>query len=192
MHRGVILIFLCFSAWLGFADEARKPTPPTPPGGPTGPAKPVVPGATGNTSYPRLPVFPRPPDNGNRSNETVREVEKYDLAISGAFPSGNMRNNVANTIRSAHYTLYSNRTAQIKLVFQNGSEYIYHLRNPRSKVEIGPGSFRETVDAVVQAGREFLLEQYLGELYYNDNTVTSFSLMGDGRVVVTLIFSKKA
>jgi len=150
-----------------------------------------VPGAVGNTGYPRFPSFPSPPDNGNRSDETVREIEKYDLTISGAFPNGNTRNNVANTIRSAQYTLYSNRTARLKLVFQNDSEYIYHLRNPRSKVEIGPGSFRETFDAVVQVEREFLLERYLGELYYNDTTVTSFSLMGGNSVIVTLVFSRK-
>jgi len=87
--------------------------------------------------------------------------------------------------------LFSNRTVDIKLIFTNNLEYIYHLRNPRSKIEIRTGVFRETYETVVQAGKEFLLEQYLSELSYDNNTVISLNLIGNNKIVVILNFTKK-
>ena len=178
----VIIFFLC---GLIFADDIEQPVVPSLP---TEPTRPVVPGAPERIEFPAFPNFP---DRDTQPSGPVYEVEKYNLNISGAYPNGNTRNNVANTINSAQYILYSNRTVQIKLSFTNGTDYIYHLRNPRTKLETSTGVFRETFDTVVQVGREFLLEQYSGELYSNNETVTSFNLIGSNRVIVQLIFSKK-
>jgi hypothetical protein len=183
----VSLIFFLFSE-IVFAQDMKKPTPPTPP---TEPTKPVVPGAPEKIESPRLPILPSLPNINNQSNGPVYEVEKYQLSISGAYPNGNTKNNVSNTINYAQYVRYSNRTVQIKLKFTDGSDYIYHLRNYRSKIETGTSVFRETFDTIVQVGKEFLLEQYLSELYYNNDTITSFNLIGNNKVIVQLVFSKK-
>ena len=175
-RKVILVVFLFFITGLGFTDETGRTTPTT------APTLPVL---------PRFPGFPSLPDSNNQTNRPVHEIEKYNLNVSGAFPNGDTRNNVANTITSAQYILYSNRTIALKLVFQNGPEYIYHLRNPRSKIEIGAGVFRETFDTVVQVGMEFLLEQYLSELYYNSNTITSLYLMGRNQVIVLLNFTKR-
>ena len=187
MNKISIIIFLLLTAGQGFADDIKQPTPPKPP---TTPVKPVVPGAAESTAYPRFPSFPRFPNN-NQANGTKEEVEKYDLTVSGAFPNGDTRRNVANTIKNAQYILYSDGTIALKMSFTDGAEYIYHLGNPRSKIEISAGVFRETFDTVVQVGREFLLERYSGELFYNSNTVTSFNLIGGNKVVVLLNLAKK-
>jgi hypothetical protein len=192
--KQVIITVIFFSLIIGFVfpqdtGQSRQPVPPKPP---AAPANPVVPGASNNT--PLFPRFPVPPDFPNRdssSNDIVSEVERYNLTVSGAFPNGNTGNNVANTIRNAEYILYSNRTIAIKLLFNNGSEYIYHLRNPRSKIEIRTGVFRETFETTVQAGKEFLLEQYTGELSYDSKTITSLVLIGNNRVIVILNLSKQ-
>ena len=191
MNRVFIVIILFFIAGFGFTQEIRQPAAPTPP---TAPAQPAVPGAAENTGYPNFPsfpTFPSFPNSNNQTNGPVQEIEKYDLNILEAFPNGNTRNNVASTIDNAQYVLYSNGTAALKLFFRNGSEYIYHLRNPRARIEISTGIFRETYDAVVQAGREFLLEQYTGELCYDNNTIISFNLIGSNRVIVLLNLSRK-
>ena len=188
MKKTIIVIILLIITGLGFTQDIKQPTAPIPPVEPT---RPVVPGAPERIEFPRFPTVPNFPNGESQSNGSVYEVEKYDLNISGAYPNGNTRNNVANTINNAQYILYSNRTALIKLSFTNGSEYLYHLRNPRSKIETSTGAFRETFDTIVQVGREFLLEQYLSELYYNDETITSFNLLGNNRVIVQLVFTKK-
>jgi hypothetical protein len=179
---------LFFTAWQVFADDKKQPTPPKPP---AVPVKPVVPGAAESAPYPRFPSFPSLPNNNNQTNGPKKEVEKYDLNVSGAFPNGDTRRNVANTINKAQYILYSDGTSELKMSFTNGSEYIYHLRNSRSKIEISAGIFRETFEAVVQVGKEFLMEQYTGELCYNSNTIISFNLIGGNKVVVLLIFTRK-
>jgi len=191
MSKIIIAIFLVFAVARGFADE-KKPASPSLPKPPTEPVKPVVPGAVEKIKYPRFPSPPRFPNSANQSNGPVQEIEKYDLIISGAFPNGDSKNNVADTIRNAHYILYSNRTVAVKLFFKDGAEYVYHLRNPRSKIQISAEVFRETFDTTVQVGKEFLLEQYLSELYYDNNSVTSLNLIGANRIIVLLIFSKKA
>ena len=186
---GIVFLFLLIRP--GFTEEIKKPIPPKPP---TESAKPITPGTPEKNEYPRFPSFlvpPRLPEKESQTSGPVREIEKYDLIISGAFPNGDTKRNVADTIRIAQYILYSDKAVKIKLFFNSGSEYIYHLRNPRSKVEIGAGIFRETFDTVVQAGKEFLLEQYSCELYYNNDTITSFNLIGSNRVIVLLVFSKK-
>ena len=190
MNKTLIVAILFFAAGFGFAEESRRPSPPSPP---TAPTQPVVPGADENTGQPSFPSFPSFPNFQNGDNQTdgpVREIKRLDLNISGAFPNGNTRNNVANTINNAQYILYSNRTATLKLFFRDGSEYTYHLRNPRSRIEIGAGIFRETYDTVVQVGREFLLEQYSSELHYDNNTIYSFNVIGSNRVIVLLHFSR--
>jgi hypothetical protein len=172
-------------------NQLKTPVPPKPP---AAPAKPVVSGAPENNEFPLFPRFPSPPSFPNRDdqgNGTVTEVERYNLTVSEAFPNGDTKNNVANTIKNAEYILYSNRTVVIKLSFNNGSEYIYRLSNPRSKIEIKTGVFRETFETLVQVGKEFLLEQYLSELSYSANTITSLVLIGNNRVIVIINLSKK-
>jgi hypothetical protein len=184
MKMAIILIMI-FNLFELYAQDVRQPTPPT------APTRPVVPGVPDVSEFPRFPTFPNFPNSINQHNGSVYETENYELTISGAYPNGNTRNNVSNTINYARYILYSNNNAQIKLRFMDGSEYIYYLRNPRAKIETSTGVFRETFDTVVQVGREFLLEQYISELYYNTDTVISFNLVGNNRVIVQLIFSKK-
>jgi len=196
----IIITIILFSIIMGTVfpqnTDNAKPVPPGPPAAPppkppVEPIKPVVPGAQGTPSF---PGFPNPPVLTNRNNQTnspVSEVEKYNLTVSGAFPNGNTGNNVASTIKNAEYILYSNRTIAIKLLFNSGSEYIYHLRNPRSKIEIRTGVFRETFETIVQIGRNFLLEQYISELSYDNNSIISLHLIGNNKVIVILNLSKR-
>ena len=198
MNKNIICIVLsCLILGTGFAQDTSQPRFPTPPRQPTDP---VVSGALDDDdfslfpSFTRPPSLPRPPTFPNRDNQpnrNVREIERYNLTILGAFPNGDTRNNVANTINNAEFILYSNRTKAIRLSFNNGLEYIYHLSNPRSRVEIRAGVFREIFDTTVQVGREFLLEQYLSELTYDDNSIISLSLIGNNRILVILHFSRK-
>ena len=193
MNKIVTVFVIFFTASAGFADETNQPIPPTPP---TPPSQPVAPGAAGNTSNSFFPSFPSPPSlpnlpANNQTNEPVREIERYNLIISEAFPNGDRRNNVASTIRNAQYVLYSDRSMELRLSFTDGQEYVYYLKNPRSKIETSAGVFRETFNVTVQAGRQILLNQYTGELYYNNNTITSFSLIEGGRVIVLLNVTKK-
>ncbi|MDR2941751.1 MAG: hypothetical protein LBV17_04070 [Treponema sp.] len=185
-------IFLLTVNNLCFAQDKKQPTPPTPP---TEPNKPTVPGTPENTtSYPVFPSLPQRPsfsNTNNQNNGPVREIEKYELIVSEAFPQGNTRQNAANTIKKAQYIYYSNNTIQIKLDFTNGLQYVYHLRNSRSKVEMQHGIFRETYETIIQAGKEFLLEQYLSELYRNEHNITSLTVIGNNKVVVVLNFNKK-
>ena len=173
-----------------FSQDKDKHKPPAPPQPPVEPAKPVVPGAQAPSLFPALPSLPAIPNN-NQTNGQVTVVERYNLTVSEAFPNGNTGNNVANTIKNAEYILFSNRTIDINLFFNNGLVYIYHLKNPRSKIEIRTGVFRETYETIVQAGREFLLEQYLSELSYDNNTIISLNLFGNNKIIVILNFSKK-
>jgi hypothetical protein len=189
-----IIIIILSSIIIGFvfSQDTNQSKPPAPPRPPSAPTNPVVPGAPKN--IPLFPSFPSPPNLPNKDNSTdgsVSEIERYNLTVSGAFPNGNTGNNVANTIKNAEYILYSNRTITIKLLFNNGSEYIYYLRNPRSKIEIRTGVFRETFETTVQAGKDFLLEQYASELSYDSKTITSLVLIGNNRVIVILNLSKK-
>jgi hypothetical protein len=185
-------VFLLIVNNLCFTQDIKQPAPPKPP---TEPNKPTVPGAPeNNPSYPRFPSSPQLPsfpNINNQNNGPVREIEKYDLLVSDAFPQGNTRQNVANTIKNAQYVLFSNNTIQVKLDFINGLQYVYHLRNNRSKMEIQSGVFRETYETIIQAGREFLLEQYSSELYRNENNITSLTVIGNNKVVVILNFNKK-
>jgi hypothetical protein len=188
----IIIVFLLLTAGQLFADDMKKPAPPQPP---AAPAKPVVPGAAESVAYPRFPSFPSVPvpnnNQTNRSEEEKKEVENYELNVSGAFPNGDTRRNVAKTIKNAQYIRYSDGTIALKMFFTDGSEYIYHLRNSHSKIEIGTGVFRETFETVVQAGKELLTERYSGELSYNKNAIISFNLIGGNKVVVLLVFTKK-
>ena len=187
-----LIIFLLFTACQVFAQDKKQPASPTPP---TAPEKPVVPGADESPTYPKFMSFPNvpAPNNNNQTNrpEEKKEVEKYDLNVLGAFPNGDTRRNVANTINNAQYILYSDGTIALKMSFTNGAEYIYHLRNSRSKIEISAGVFRETFETVVQVGNDFLLERYSGELSYTGSTITSFNLIGGNKVVVLLNLARK-
>jgi hypothetical protein len=174
-----------------FPQDKDKNKPPVPPKSPVEPTKPVVSGAQEKPVFPQLPSLPAIPNNNNQTDGKVTVVERYNLTVSGAFPNGNTANNAASTIKNAEYILFSNKTIDIKLIFTNNLEYIYHLRNPRSKIEIRTGVFRETYETVVQAGKEFLLEQYLSELSYDNNTVISLTLIGNNKIVVILNFTKK-
>jgi hypothetical protein len=189
----ITIIFSLYITGIVFPQDTNQSKLPVPPRPPAAPANPVVPGTPKNNEFPLFPRFPSLPDfpKDNQLNETVSEVERYNLTVSGAFPNGNTGSNAANTINIAEYILYSNRAIVIKLLFNNGSEYIYHLRNPRSKVEIRTGVFRETFETIVQVDKKFLLEQYLSELSYDNNTITSLILIGNNRVIVLLNFSRK-
>jgi hypothetical protein len=174
-----------------FSQDKDKNKPPAPPKPPVEPTKPIVPGAQEKPVFPRLPSLPAIPNINEQTDGKVTVVERYNLTVSGAFPNGNTANNAANTIKNAEYILFSNRTIDIKLIFTNNLEYIYHLRNPRAKIEIRTGVFRENYETVVQAGKEFLLEQYISELSYDNNTVISLTLIGNNKIVVILNFTKK-
>jgi hypothetical protein len=189
--KGIIFIILLFTNYLCIADDIKRPMPPKPP---TEPVKPIVPGATENSGYPRfpsLPSLPAIPNRNNQNNEQVREIDKYELSVSEAFPNGDTRRNVANTIDNAHYILYSNGNILLKLNFKNGLEYSYHLRNPRQKMETSSGIFRKTYDIIIGIGKELLLEQYIGELYNNEESITSVSIFGNNKIIVILKFIKK-
>jgi len=174
---------------LCFSQDRKQPVSPKPP---EAPGKPAVPGASANTPfYPRLPPFPSFPNTSNQDNGPAREIEKYELIVFEAFPQGNTRQNVANTIKNAQYILYSDKTIRIILDFNNGLRYIYHLRNNRLKIEAQPGIFRETYEIIIQSGNEFLLEQYSGELYGNENNITSLTVIRNNKVDVVLNFKKK-
>jgi len=184
------LLFLLIVNSLCFTQDRKQPTPPKPP---AAPSKPTVPGAPASApSYPRLPPFPSFPNTNNQDDGPVREIEKYDLIVSEAFPQGNTRQNVANTIKNAQYILFSNNTIQIKLAFNNGLQYIYHLRNNRTKTEVQPGIFREVYETLIQSGNEFLLEQYSSELYRNENNITSLTVIKNNKVDVVLNFKRSA
>jgi len=185
-----IIIFSFIIIGIVFSQDNNKNKQPVPPKPPVEPTKPVVPGAQEIPLYPRFPSLPSFPNGNNQINGPVSEIERYNLTVTEAFPNGNTGNNVANTIKNTEYILYSNRTITIKLLFNDGSEYIYHLRNPRSKIEIRKGVFRETYETVVQVGKELLLEQYFSELSYDSNTITSLVLIGNNRVFVILNFQK--
>jgi hypothetical protein len=185
--KKTIIIIILFLMIIGIvfsqsANQPRLPTPPTPPAAPEN---------NNSSLFPRFPGFPNFPNRDSQENGGVREVEKYNLTVSEAFPNGNTGNNVANTINDAEYVLYSNRTIEIKLSFNSGSEYIYHLRNPGSKIEIRTGVFRETFETLVQVDKKFLLEQCLSELTYDNSSITSLVLIGNNRVIVVLNLSKK-
>ena len=185
----IVIIFSSIIIGFVFPQDTNQSKPPAPPGQPAMPTSPVVPGTPNN--IPLFPGFPSLPNRDNSTGGSVREVERYNLTVSGAFPNGNTGNNVANTIKNAEYILYSNRAVTIKLLFNNGSEYIYYLRNPRSKIEIRTGVFRETFETTVQVGKDFLLEQYVSELSYDSKTITSLVLIGNNRVIVILNLSRK-
>jgi hypothetical protein len=191
--KKIIITIILFSIFIGtvFPQNTNQPKPATPPKQPAAPANPVVPGAQKNNEFPVFPSFPDFPNRDNQLNGTVSEVERYNLTVTEAFSNGNTGNNVANTINSAEYILYSNRTIVIKLLFNNGSEYIYHLRNPRSKIEIRTGVFKETFETTVQVNKKFLLEQYISELSYDSNTIISLLLIGNNRAIVLLNFLKR-
>jgi hypothetical protein len=192
----IIITIILFSIFIGtvFPQNTNQPKPTAPPKQPAAPATPVVPGAPKNNEFPvfpRIPSFPDFPNRDNQSNGNVSAVERYNLTVTEAFPNGNTGNNVANTINSAEYILYSNKTIMIKLLFNSGSEYIYHLRNPESKTEIRAGVFRETFETTVQVDKKFLLEKYLSELSYDNNTITSLLLLGNNRAIVLLNFLRR-
>jgi hypothetical protein len=184
----IIVIILSVLNYVCFADDIKRPTPPTEP------VKPVVPGAAENSHnsiFSSLPSLPVVPNRNNQNNEPARAIDRYALNISEAFPNGDTQRNVANTINDAHYTLYSNGNIAVKLKFENNLEYSYHLRNPRSKMETSPGIFRQTYDITIQVDKDFLLEQYVGELYSNEEGITSLSIFGNNKIIVLLNFIKR-
>jgi hypothetical protein len=176
------------------ADDIKQPASPTPP---SEPVKPNVPGASETSAFPKfpglpaLPSFPVLPNENTQNNERVREIEKYELIFSEAFPGGDTHKNVANTISYSEYTLYSNNTISLKLNFNNNLQYVYHLTNKHSKTEIRPGIYREIYDTTVQVGKEFLLEQYVSELFYNETSAISINIFGNNKIIVTMNFMKK-
>jgi hypothetical protein len=189
----IIFSIILSSVIIGFVfpQDKDKQKPPASPKPPVEPVKPVVPGAQAPSLFPGLPSLPAIPNKNDQTDGKVTVVERYNLTVSEAFPNGNVNTNVANTIKNAEYILFSNRTIDIKLIFTNNLEYIYHLRNPRSKIEIRTGVFRENYETIVQAGRELLLEQYVSELSYDKNTVISLNLYGNNKIIVILNFTKK-
>jgi hypothetical protein len=170
------------------ADDIKQPKPPA------DPAEPNVPGASEIPTFPRFPVlpsFPVSPNGNTQNNGHVREIEKYELIVSEAFPGGDTHKNAANTINHSEYILYSDNTISLELNFKNNLQYIYHLGNKRSKIEIRPGVYREIYDTTVQVGKELLLEQYFSELFYNETGVVSINIFGNNKIIVTMNFAKK-
>lgn len=175
-------------ACLMFAQDVTKPVPPV------NPETPVVPGVTGGAGVPgrpAVPAFPGMPNRNNQSGSSIYEVEKYLLNVTEAYSNGNTRNNVANTVSGAQYTLYSNKTIILKFSFTGGADYFYHLRNPRSKIETSENTYRELYDVIIQTGGSFSLVQYTGELYFDNNSITAFNLINNNRITVHLVFSKE-
>jgi len=173
-------------------DEVKEPTAPQVPNAP------VVSGDDDLIVFPEVPALPSfqgvppsAPAGTNQSNEPVREIERYGLTVTEAFPNGNTRRNVANTINNAQYILYSDGTVRLVLNFTNGVQYNYYLSNPGSRIELSPGNYRVTYDTIVQAGKEILLEQYRSELYNNENSITSISIMESNKTIVTMKFTKR-
>ena len=189
----ILLIFIATSAAAQDRNDITQPRPPVAPVTPGGAVQPPALGP-GTTVLPVSPPPPPPPSPSGANNQTpgqgqVRETHRYNLTVLGAFPNGDTRNNVASTISSALYVAYSNRTMELRLSFVTGVNYVYYLRNPRSRIETSTGTFRETFDVMIQAGNEFLFDYYSGELFYTDSTVISFSLIQNNRVIVLLNFT---
>jgi hypothetical protein len=111
--------------------------------------------------------------------------------VSDAFPDGNIHNNVAITIVSAKYILYSNNNIVIILHFKNGINYSYYLSNGRQKIEMETGNFRKTYDILVRVDKNFLLDKYYGELYYTDKSITQINIYGDNKMIVEIKCYKK-
>ena len=155
-----ILLFAVLALFVNklcISDEIRQPREPR------APLEPRVPENTDAADFPGLPAFPPLPPVFNRPDQNtgsagVRELERRVLRVSEAFPNGDTRRNLANTIHNAQYVLYSDESISLELNFTSGAQYMYHLSNPRGKTEVNPGVFRITYDTIVQAGREFLLE----------------------------------
>ena len=182
------IVFVLFVNSLCMTDEIKQPTEPI------APVEPTVPGKTDAFMFPRVPVMPSvplPPGGTAQNKEPIREIERYGLTVSEAYPNGNTRRNVADTISGAQYVLYSNDAVTLILNFKNGPQYLYHLSSPRSKMEVSPGVFRTTYSTVVQVGKEFLLERYTSELFSDANSVTSVNISGNNRTVVILRFAGK-
>ena len=186
MKKAALLIFFgLFAIYICIADEIKQPTEPTPP------IEPVVPGKTETSNFPRIPgipFVPIPPYGAEQNRNNVREIERYGLIVSEAFPNGDTRRNVADTISDAQCVLYSNGAVTLILNFKNAPQYLYHLSSPISKMEITPGVFKATYNTVVQVGKEFLLERYTSELYNDVNSVTSVNISGKNGTVVVLRF----
>ena len=209
MKKAVVILFLSlFTAslcpgndlWMDLGDDLwMEPLPPLDPVFPGGtgtdvPGVPLPPsGPMDFFSFPQLPSFPLPPGSNTAApadaSGPVREIERLDLTVTEAFPNGDTRRNTANTISGARYILYSNASIALELDFIDSLRYVYHLNNPGSRVEIGPGIYRVTYDTTIQAGSEFLLGQYTSELFSNANHVISVNIIGNNAIIVILNFS---
>ncbi|MDR1971656.1 MAG: hypothetical protein LBQ46_07020 [Treponema sp.] len=188
MAKAAFFIFLFYISGIAFSDDITQPAQPK---APEPPARPVVPGAAESGGYPRFPPLPPlPSNNDNRPNEVI-EIANYELLVSAAFPQGDTRRNVSNTIEKAQYILYSNNNITLKLSFVNNLQYIYYLENPRSKTELGPGIYRELYDTLVQAGRELLLDRYISEVYKNGEAISSITIIGNNKVIITMNVARK-
>ena len=175
---------------------------------PVNPVEPIVPGDSSNmnvprmplapplptnfTEFPQVPVFPVLPGSASPSqgSEPVRELERTLLNVTGAFPNGDLRTNTANTITEALYILYSNSDITLEFSFTESPRYIYYLSNPRARTEIGPGVFRMNYDTSIQIGNQFIMGQFLSELYSNAEGITSVNIIGNNAVIVILNFSR--
>jgi hypothetical protein len=181
-------LLFCVSVLCG-ADETKQPLSPKKPQEPANPLTPTAGGPAPLLGIPAAPVFP---GRNNSGGEAVQETEKYDLAVSGAFINGDTRRNAAHTIHLAQCVRYSDSSISLKLYFKNGLEYTYHLQNPRSRTGTAPGVYREIYDTTIQADREFLHDRYISELYSNDTSIISVTIIGSGKAVVVLNFQKQA
>jgi hypothetical protein len=183
-HLCLIIGFLIING-MAFSDGIKGPTPPIPP---TPPIKPVVPGASNNTSYPKFPTLPSI-QNNNQEKE-VTELKNYELIINRALLEGDSKRNVSNTIKKIQYILYSNRNITLKIDFTTNLQYIYYLKNQGSKIEISPGINREVYDTVIQAGKEFLLDQYISEINISGDEILSITIIDKNKVIVIMDFKK--
>jgi len=146
---------------------------------------------------PELPVFPSTPGSNtgqgstNQNTGPMREILRYELTVTGAFPNGDMTRNTASSITGAWYILYSDSSIALNLVFAEGLLYIYHFTNPGSRMEINPGVFRQSYNTIIQAGVQFLPGEYRSELYHNGENLVSANIMGNNSVIVLLNMERK-
>ena len=178
---------------------------------PVMPVEPLIPGENNNMDIPRIPgapllpsnfieipqipIFPALPGsteiNPNQTREPVRELERLSMEVTGAFPNGDLRRNTASTITNAVYILYSNGEITLEFDFIEGPRYIYHLSNPRARTEIGPGMFRMSYDTSIQIGNQFVMGQFISELFSNADGINSVNIMGNNTTIVILNLTRK-
>lgn len=154
---------------------------------------------------PALPTPPPPLPPGmtqpDANVEAAHEVANYTLTVTAAYPNGDTKKSIADTISYAQCIMYSDNSITLKLFFANGARYTYYLKNPRAKMQTSPGIFRTTYNTLVQAENTMLVDTYTSDVYSeasrenadNDQSpnLKSITIMGNDAVVVVMNFAKR-